>query len=279
MRGRLPSRPRRTAFAWLLLGLVPAGCTLFFPGLGQVSGLGGDGGGEVGPGNPDGAADAPADAARDARRPDAPGVEVREPTPVTGSAGLVGCADGSREGFPALTDWPNIAGCSGAWSVPGLLDETARSPQCGRAAGNTGMRPDGQGCSAADLCAAGWHVCLGSAEVARRSPSGCETVVIDTDAVRVLFVVAAGASPQGVCSPDPTAANDLHGCGTFGQTHMDFCRPLDRRMGFADCSATGGVWSCGGVAQYDREAELVTKSSSTLGGVLCCRDEPAPSPP
>jgi hypothetical protein len=42
-------------------------------------------------------------------------------------------------------------------------------------------------------------------------------------------------------------------------------------MSFADCAATG-VWQCGKVDDSLREAEVVTKIDSSLGGVLCCKD-------
>jgi hypothetical protein len=253
----------------LVAAVAVAACNVYGPGL---------------PG-PDGAVEAAVDAARldseDApppldSRPDRRGTtdvvaERYEPPGVTGPPAVVGCADGTREGFASVEDWPAIAGCSGAWQVPGAMGVEGREPRCGRAGGNTGTRADGEGCSIADLCAAGWHVCRDAAEVARVSPAGCESAVMAGETR--LFVVAAGSSPQGVCLPDPTAANDLHGCGGdfLGQPEGPGCYPLERRMGFADCAATG-VWSCGTADDHLREAALVTKSDGTLGGALCCRD-------
>jgi hypothetical protein len=215
-----------------------------------------------------------ADAARDAR-PDAPLDTARErvePDGLRGPVAIAGCADGTREGFRDFQDWPKIAGCSGAWNVPGLLDSQTRQPQCGREGGNDGKRPDGIGCSVADLCAEGWHVCQNADEVDRSSLSGCESAALEPE-VR-LFVVRAGASPMGVCFPDPEAANDLHGCGTtlIGASDTSSCFPLVRRMGFAECRDTGGVWACGGPEDHLREAAVVVKTASDLGGVLCCHD-------
>jgi hypothetical protein len=181
----------------------------------------------------------------------------------------VGCSDGTREGFADVQDWPDIAGCSGAWQVPGVIGPEGSQPRCGRAAGNTGLQADGEGCAAADLCADGWHLCRDPGEVDRRSPTGCESAVPPDEAR--FFLVAAGATAQGICVPDPTAANDLHGCGQLGQPESPGCEPLLRRMGFADCAATG-VWSCGTADDHLREAALVTKNGPTLGGALCCRD-------
>jgi len=205
--------------------------------------------------------------------PDSHEVDAGEPvdlTPVFGSPSIIGCSDGSREGFRAITDWPDVAGCAGGWQVPGLLADASRRPACNRAAGNHSRNPDGTGCSAADLCAPTWHACLDGPEVARRSPaSGCTGIVSPGE--QAFFVVMAGASHQGVCYPDPSATNDLHGCGSIGQPESGDCAPLNRRMDFADCMATG-VWQCGTAQESLDEANVVTKPGSSLGGVLCCKD-------
>jgi hypothetical protein len=114
-------------------------------------------------------------------------------------------------------------------------------------------------------------VCRDAGDVVRVSPTGCESAAVSGETR--LFVVAAGASFQGICLPDPAAANDLHGCGGgfLGQSEDPGCYPLERRMGFADCAATG-VWSCGTADDHLSEAAHVTKSDSSLGGALCCRD-------
>jgi hypothetical protein len=85
--------------------------------------------------------------------------------------------------------------------------------------------------------------------------------------------VLAGASPQGICSPDRDAQDDLHGCGTLGESESPSCDPLDRRLTFAECQASHGVWNCGDASQHLAEAAVVSKREPALGGVLCCRDE------
>jgi hypothetical protein len=192
-----------------------------------------------------------------------------EPGPA-GDPAQMGCADGSREGFTSVMDWPDIAGCSGAWSVPGLLGPQARDPSCLRQAGNDGLDPFGEGCGVSDLCAPAWHVCRDAADVRVSSPSGCESAV--QSAEPRFFLTLAGASPQGICAPDRNAANDLHGCGTLGQSESAACEPLDRRLTYAECEASMGVWSCGGPGEHLIEAALVSKTASAFGGVLCCRD-------
>jgi hypothetical protein len=187
--------------------------------------------------------------------------------PVIGDPNSVGCSDGTREGFRDVTNWPDIAGCAGGWTSPGLLDLVARSPRCGRVSGNDSINPNGDECSAADLCALNWHACVDGPDVARRSPTGCESLGLPGD--QAFFAVMTGASPQGVCYSDPSATNDLHGCGSIGQPESDWCPPLTRRMGFADCT---GVWQCGTVDDSLDEASKVYKTGPSLGGVLCCRD-------
>jgi hypothetical protein len=244
--------------------LAAAGCRVFVPGLPAVE----DGSptdlpsavpAESTAGGPDAARSADA-ATADQRRV--------EPAP-PGSPQEMGCADGTREGFATVSDWPQIAGCAGAWTFPGLLAEPARMPRCGRQAGNDGLNPRGEGCSVTDLCHEGWHVCRDASEVARQSRSGCESAV--PAGARRFFLVVSGASPQGICTPDRAAMNDLHGCGDLGQPQSAACEPLNRRMTFADCEASG-VWACGSAGDHLSEAALVTKGDGAFGGVLCCRD-------
>jgi hypothetical protein len=198
-------------------------------------------------------------------------VDVGEPPGVAGAPILVGCSDGTREGFRDLDNWPNIAGCAGAFARPGVVGAPDLLPACELQAGDTSANPSGMGCNAADLCARHWHVCRDGADVARHSPTGdCESCVAAGEPR--FFLVASGASAMGICSPDAREANDLHGCGGLGQPESDGCAPLARRMGFADCLATQGVWSCGNDFDSLQEAAVVTKTQPSAGGALCCKD-------
>jgi hypothetical protein len=198
-------------------------------------------------------------------------IDMGEPPGAQGAPDIVGCSDGSREGFRDYYNWPDIAGCAGAFDQPGVIGSPDLQPSCGLLAGDGNTRSDGMGCSAADLCAANWHVCHNGSDVAKHSPSGdCESCVPAGE--KRFFLVASGASPMGICSPDLQSANDLHGCGGLGQPEAQGCSPLSRRMGFADCLATKGVWNCGNQDDSLQEAKTVTKSGTTLGGVLCCKD-------
>jgi hypothetical protein len=252
---------RRSRALFTVVALT-AGCRLFQPGLPSIYDAAIDQQSDL-PGPPPDDHGGP-DAAPDAA------VDANDEAGVPGPPEQMGCADGTREGFTSLDDWMNIAGCAGAWSVPGLLSADARLPACNRGAGNDGPNPSGTGCTVTDLCAVGWRVCLDADDVRRSSASGCESAVLD-DQPR-FFLVMAGASPQGICTPDRTAQNDLHGCGTLGQSESPGCDPLNRRLTFADCQASQGVWSCGGPSEHLAEAAVVSKASSSLGGVLCCRN-------
>jgi hypothetical protein len=201
---------------------------------------------------------------------DASDLKWDPPVGASGPADMIGCSDGSREGFVEPGAWQNIAGCAGAWSLPGLQNARARTPQCGRAAGDNGMNPRGTNCSVADLCAEGWHVCEDADDVAASSPTGCESA--SPLGYAAFFVVRGGATWGGVCGPDREWSNDLHGCGSYGRAESQDCWPLSRRFGFADCADTAGVWLCGGPDQHLDEGSYVAKNGGALGGALCCRD-------
>ena len=186
-----------------------------------------------------------------------------------GAPGDVGCADGTREGFLDFDHWPWIAGCAGGFRIPGLGFGPGQSPQCQREAGNTGADPSGVGCSVADLCAPGWHVCADAAEVASRSDSGCEGAV--PAGFALFFAVRAGASADGICAPGLDFRNDVHGCGSFGEPTHATCAPLDHKLSVTLCRTTGGLWSCGSTDDHLQETEHVSKPGPALGGALCCR--------
>jgi hypothetical protein len=192
--------------------------------------------------------------------------------PIVGPPQQMGCSDGSREGFLDASDkgWNRIAGCGGAWTIPGILKGVSLVPQCNRQSGNTGQNLLGVGCSAADLCAGGWHLCEAPGDVAASSPSDCEGAV-PADA-EGFFAAVGGAAPIGACAVVLGYSNDVHGCGTFGQPEVETCFPLDRRLDFSDCAASDGLWQCGAFADHFNEAARVVKLRPENGGVLCCRD-------
>ncbi len=143
-------------------------------------------------------------------------------------AGYVGCSDMTREGFIKIMDYPLIAACGGAWDIPGIHNET---PACGREAGNTGANAEGAGCNVTDLCAEGWHVCLGKNDVLYRSPLGC-LEIMDNAPSPGFFLTRTSSTGAFNCAPDvigsPTTVNDIFGCGDLGcKIDEASCYPLD----------------------------------------------------
>lgn len=256
---------RQTVLSALLVLLLGA-CRYFDAGIGPASVDAADGAPAP---VPDGGGD-PVDGALEVSPTDRPPLQPSPPPGIDGPPATIGCADGSREGFVDPAAWRRIAGCSGAWTVPGVRSADSRAPQCARAAGNTGTLSSGLGCSVADLCASGWHVCEDGEDVRRSSPTECESAIFPPHAA--FFLTRAAASSYGLCAADPAFSNDLHGCGNYGQPESGGCRPLNRRLSFVDCLASTTVWSCGDSDRHLAEAALVIKSSAALGGVLCCLD-------
>jgi len=200
---------------------------------------------------------------------------------VCAMAGL-GCADGTREGFVDVDQYPAIAACSGGFAVPGLLSELVL--QCNRQGGDDGPLPNGDGCSAEDLCALGFHVCASEQDVADHSPTGCNgsaptpgLFFVTRQSGPGCGICALGADTQPGCSAcqciagclqTDATANDLFGCGSIGDATNE-CGVLDR---FSNdlCSQLPAPWSCGG--DGCNEAHALVKLGPGAGGVLCCLD-------
>jgi hypothetical protein len=208
----------------------------------------------------------------------------------------IGCADGEREGFLSLDSHPSIAGCSGAWSIPGVMGNLA--PGCARGAGDDGSNATGQGCSSLDLCAIGWHVCEGKDEVASRSSDGCAGAVPPGTREKSLFFAVRQSSENGSVCSSGAGDNDVFGCGNLGNALPSDkgCGVLDRVLastqpnscGFNEAEPPLGPWECDGPGDgHLHEGTLVTKKACASadcsydgspigswdkGGVLCCRD-------
>lgn len=176
----------------------------------------------------------------------------------------IGCADGTREAFD-LAQEPAIAGCSGGWETAGIA--AVRTPTCA-ATGDSSANPTGRGCSAADLCAEGWHVCADKQDVYAHlvGKPACLWETAD-EAARLFF---ASAQPASFSSCDASGTDDLFGCGSLGNTAPASCDPLARVSGNVCIDLTVGGWDCG--TDFMAEAVHVTKAFATGGGALCCKD-------
>ena len=140
---------------------------------------------------------------------------------------FIGCSDGTREGFLDLGTYPLIAACGGAWDGPGIHNVV---PACNRESGNSGINAAGTGCNVTDLCAEGWHVCLGRDDVDYRSPLGCDEIMVDAPSP-AFFLVRTSSTGAMNCAPDtigePTSINDIFGCGDLGcPANEASCEPL-----------------------------------------------------
>jgi hypothetical protein len=208
-----------------------------------------------------------------------------------------GCSDGQREGYQDWDTYPDIAACSGAWSVGGVT-RSDLAPTCGRGSGDDSSNTEGEGCSAADLCATGWHVCEGGGEVAERAGSCDDAVPWGTPDKALLFAVQQRSDNGSVCDDSSLNGNDVFGCGNLG-TDLSAdknCGVLNKVIasmnpgscGYNEAEPSHGPWECfGDDDSHYHEGELVTKKgcwgsscsydgnpvgNSDKGGVLCCRD-------
>jgi len=177
-----------------------------------------------------------------------------------------GCSDNTREGFTDQTIYPNIAGCSGGWSIPGLRD--VNYIKCNRDAGNNGLYPNGNGCTAQDLCAENWHICQSPTEVQNALPSGtvCEASQFPAGTDE-LFATQVTGSGNNLC--DEVGFNDVFGCGnTPTNTPQSDCSPLNIASDDLCGKLPSPPWNCG--TDHINENVNVFKTGPTNGGVLCC---------
>ena len=101
---------------------------------------------------------------------------------------------------------------------------------CGNTSGNDSDNPNGVGCNVADLCAEGWHVCLGKSDVQAHNPDGCEGIM-DGAKGGQFFLARTSSTGAFNCAPDtigsPDSVNDLFGCGDLGCPATEStCAPL-----------------------------------------------------
>jgi hypothetical protein len=150
--------------------------------------------------------------------------------------------------------------------VLGVTSAESKALACGRNAGNDSSNPAGQGCSAEDLCSAGWHVCRSAAEVQAKASGGSCPPATGT----VFWMTRQAEDANGACVD--SGSNNLVGCGAgTGRAAPANCAPLDIELRYIDCQALT-AWECGTSAEANVEADVVVKSSATEGGVLCCVD-------
>lgn len=172
-----------------------------------------------------------------------------------------GCADGEREAFEDEVALPDIAGCAGAWDVPGVV---VNVPYCDRQAGDDMFDPLGAGCSVEDLCAEGWHVCVDRIEVMDQGIASCNDHAFGGS----FFATRQSGNGSDTCANN--GVNDVFGCGdTIGHPLIVGCAPLNRSTGNG-CIELPDPWAC--ATSLSQEAEFIIKPGIEYGGVICCRD-------
>ena len=177
------------------------------------------------------------------------------------AASLIGCSDGEREGFFDLAAYPNVASCAATWSGTPSMRDAPTGVACGDELGPCAVP--------ADACAADWHVCGASGELAEIVAIG--SLACMTDAGQGEFSAAIShcdtnvddtcvASPDGTlpCFPsawcgEPVCCGD--GCGN----------PMCTSDVFTD-----GNTHVTGVSN-EINAGCADQPAPSSGGVLCCR--------
>ncbi|HEY2903642.1 MAG TPA: hypothetical protein VGL59_23865 [Polyangia bacterium] len=184
---------------------------------------------------------------------------------------IAGCADGTREGLVDPIMYPAVAACDGAWAEPGLLSAPSRAPECNRAAGNDGALPSGTGCSAADLCADGWHVCESIGDLLAHGGQ-CADAVLPANGRRVFYATRQDGACLTTDAGIPAAdGGRIHGCGNFGDDDTA-CLTMGVVLSAPLC-ATNAPWQCSSlVATTASPVTTVVKSAADRGGVLCCHN-------
>ena len=225
-----------------------------------------------------------------------------------------GCSDGSREGYLDAQVYPDIAACGGAWTIPGIANfapafapacpslavNDTRTPACDRQAGDDSANPSGTNCNAEDICAEGWHICLGVNDLKAATPTpttGCSGAVPPgsgplwfatrqatngcgqcADGTSVASSCNSSACTSG-CLNTQSTTNDVYGCGNIGAPGS--CGGLGMTWTGNLCNSISSAgFSCNLPTTADNsglcETYTLLHSNPSTGGVLCCRDETTP---
>lgn len=185
------------------------------------------------------------------------------------------CSNGGARstGDPGNAD---VALCPAAWTEAGL---TGTDTPCNRQPGSNGKK-GATNCSAADNCAAGWHLCASESELTGKGFTAANCSSVGSQSAFWATQQAGGppANDGGMPSGPPVCSgatpHTIFGCGGYGMT--DACTLLGRVLtsmpGSDMCATSAPPWSCA-ASMGHFEITVVTKSSSASGGgVICCKD-------
>jgi hypothetical protein len=166
-----------------------------------------------------------------------------------------GCADGEREAFMQIADYPDIAGCAAQWAQEQSLRANPTGLPCG---------DDLTECATpADACAPAWHVC-------GRDGSIGELLEVDPEECRTAAGQGRFVAGLSHCSASFACEYDLPlPCIDTGECSEPVCCGA----GCAIPGCTDGVWfgetrhsavDMVGCGQFVSAADI---------GILCCRDD------
>ena len=180
-----------------------------------------------------------------------------------GDPGVVGCADGQREGLLDTRAYPRIAACMGTWSGAKSLRDAPTGRGCG----------DGLGpcASPADLCAPGWHICGKSgslAELKQLSAQQCR----EAGAARFSAALSHCETQEGCTYDDPNTGGD--GDGRYACFESGWCsEPVCCGQACGELGAcTDGVWPGATTIAQGTDQGCAQMTARRAGGVLCCQD-------
>lgn len=167
--------------------------------------------------------------------------------------GVAGCADGTREAFHDAARHPDRAGCVAAWDGPADLRARPTGAACG-----DGLGP----CKVpADACAAGWHVCGTSGELAELQ--AFDPVVCSHTAGDFLGASSTCAGDDA-CADPPASGLPCAGEGARARAFCCgseyLCTDMVEGCALSPRALVHGAVTCAGA------------TSNPGRGVLCCRD-------
>ncbi len=178
-----------------------------------------------------------------------------------GEPKLVGCADGQREGFASLKDFPRIAGCIGDWDGSKSLRDKPTGKACG---------DDGEKCAVpADVCAEGWHVC-GVDGQAKDLRDRVDAGQCNSAAGPGRFNAAMSHSTNDEIEPCPTIRpNTVMPCMQAGLGAEPVCCGTGCSDGH---KCKDGVWPNQTNISIGTSEGCGNVTGKHNGGVLCCYD-------
>ena len=189
-----------------------------------------------------------------------------------GDPGVVGCADGQREGFADLKKHPRIAGCLVSW--PGV--KSLRDAPTGKVCGD-----DGEVCEVpADACSPGWHVCgTNGKNTDLKSHTSWRACDKETGPGKFIAAISHGQTDE-LCPPPPTASTQFP-CMESGYCSEPVCCGEDCQYG----KCRDAVWRGKTKISLGKAEGCGAATSERNGGILCCFDgsgnpkPAAPTPP